>query len=353
MQKKKIINMYFATHKTCNLNCSYCYVPKYNKAGRKEDDKIILKSLNEFLEKADDENYAIGSFCLHGSEPSLMAPTTMAEIIRKLNLHWEENKLSGFNVAIQSNGVRFDDEYLDFLEQKLINPKMLRLGFSIDPPKQVHDLYRNKSFDKVEANYLNAMNRGFPVSVLAVVTKETMKHLDGFGEWMRRQLQLHKERGNPYKLKVKLATGDLGPDDDMIREFALFLSDNNMLGLMQILTPGYCILDGNDCMWFEFDIYGNCYSCNKVYNDKGIFANWKEEPFDDIFEKRRALYRNIIRHKECFECEYEFLCNSGCPVDRYKEGKMAGKAHECTLIKTAYQELDKKGIHITEFLNRI
>lgn len=351
MKNNKIINMYFATHKACNLNCSYCYVPEYNKKNRKEDDQLILASLVSFIKKAEIEGYKIGSFCLHGSEPSLMEADTMCRIVEIVNSHWKKNALKGFNVAIQTNGIRFDNNYLDFLEQNLIYNKMLRLGFSIDPPKQAHDKYRNNSYDKVIANYHEAMKRGFPVSILSVVTKETLKHKYEFALFMKEQLRLSKVTGNPYKVKIKLATGDLGPNEDEIKAFAYFLSENNLLGLMQILSPGYCILEGNDCMWFEFDIYGNCYSCNKTYNDEGIFAKWTEDTLDKIFEKRRNLYQRVMQHEDCSECEYEFICNSGCPADRYKKGEMAGKAHECSLLKIAYAEIEKKGIHITDFLN--
>ena len=140
--------MYFATHKTCNLNCSYCYVPEYNKKSLKEDDAFILNALKDFIAKTEREDFRIGSFCLHGSEPSLMEPETMLQVIKSINSHWVKYDIKGYNVAIQTNGLRFTREYLGYLKQNLKSPKMLRIGFSIDPPKQVHDLYRNNSYPK-------------------------------------------------------------------------------------------------------------------------------------------------------------------------------------------------------------
>jgi radical SAM protein with 4Fe4S-binding SPASM domain len=348
----KIINMYFATHKSCNLNCRYCYIPPYNKNEQKSDDKKILDSLKNFISKVENEGYQIGAFCLHGAEPSLMEAETMAEYIKFVNEHWEKyNEKTERKVAIQTNGVRFTKEYLNDIEHILGSNDKLRIGFSIDPPKIIHDKLRNQSFDLVMNNYNEACERGFPVSILSVVSSETIKNLEGFSEWMNIQFERKKKYGNPNKIKIKFAIGELALSIEEIRYFTRFLLEHEFLNLVQILSPGYCIQRGNECDWYEFDIDGNCYSCNKVYMAEGIFANWISEPFDEIFDKRRKLYSKEYTNPECSDCEYEYLCNSGCPVDRYKSGDMAGKAHECELIKISYNELYKNGIHITDFFN--
>jgi radical SAM protein with 4Fe4S-binding SPASM domain len=344
----KSLNMYFATHRTCNLSCSYCYVPEYNKKSEKASDELILEAHKKFLDKAKNEEYQILSFCLHGSEPSLIRPETFAEIANRMNDYWAKTGYPGLRTAIQSNGIRFTGEYLSQLNENLNSKKLPRLGFSIDPPREVHNKFRNNSFDKAYSNFHNAMTMGFPVSALSVVTKDTMKHLDDFGAWFKEQLALKKENGNPYKLKIKLATGDMSLTSEEKTEFADFLARNELFHLLQILTPGYCIQAGNECMWYEFDIWGKSYSCNKVYGDSGVFADWHNESFDSIVGKRKALYAENFRSRDCDSCQYEFICNSGCPVDR--EG--TGLAHECEIIKYAFDYLDKRGIHYIDFLNR-
>jgi len=343
--------MYFATHKTCNLRCRYCYVPDYYRDSKSVDDNQVLDSFFLFLEKIKIEGYSIGNFCLHGSEPSLMRAETLAEIAYQMKEYYSLKNMNDHRVAIQSNGVKFDMAYLNTLSKELEDIKDIKLGFSIDPPKPVHDFLRNYSYDKVIHNFNLAIEMGFPVSVLSVVSKTTMQHLSGFKEWMDYYLKLKMKYKNPYKIKIKFATGDMALDENDMQEFAYFLSKNNILNIIQILSPGYCIQNGNNCDWYEFDIWGNCYSCNKAYTDQGIFGNWKAESFVNILKKRKILYINDFENQECYECPYQFLCESGCPIDRHKVGTMKGKAHECTLIKIAYNELEKNGIHITEFYN--
>lgn len=347
---KKQINMYFATHKTCNLSCEYCYIPKQNKSAKKRADADILSALTDFIAKIDAEDETIGSFSFHGSEPALMSPEALADAANLVRNHWRKR---GFerSPAIQSNGVNFTGEYLSRLAGRLGSTKAIRLGFSIDPPKKLHDKYRDNSYDKVYGNFEAAIEAGFPVSVLSVVTRETIANLDEFGDWMKFWLANLRKNGAPYKIKVKLATGELEPSETDILKFADFLFDSKMSKLMQILTPGYCLQAGNECQWYEFDVEGGVYGCNKTYSPVGVFANWREESFETIRRKRAELYADYPVASECAGCPYEMICSSGCPVDRHKNGEMTGKAHECSLIKRIYERVAAAGEPIFEFFN--
>lgn len=347
---KNILNMYFATNKTCNLSCEYCYLPISHKNQKNVKSDKIINSLKKFIQKVENENYKIDSFCFHGAEPGLMSPGTLAKCTTMVLRHKELSEMNG-SVAIQTNGTMFDTSYLYKLKFLIGDTHKLRIGFSIDPPKIVHDKLRNGTFDKVIQNYTAAMELGFPVSILSVFSKDTINSIDGFIDWMKTQFQRHNEFGNPYKIKMKLATGDKELSQEEITYLSDKLIENDLTSLIQILSPGYCLQRGNECDWYEFDVDGNCYSCNKVFDDAGIFANWHIEPFDSITNKRENLYSNYFENEECHDCEFEMLCNSGCPVDRYKAGQMKGKAHECTMIKNIlYTKIDQ-GKSIAEFYN--
>lgn len=348
---KSCLNLYFAPYKTCNLNCKYCYVPGYNKKNVSVNDDQVLTAFFELLAKIEKEDYHIGSFCLHGAEPALLNPKPVAMIAAAVAKHWERAGIEKKGIAIQSNGTLFDRDYLTTLQSELTSGEAVRLGFSIDPPKIVHDEYRQNSFDLVEENYQSALDMDFPVSVLSVITDKTLDHLQDFVAWMDFQLDRQQKTGNPYRIKVKLATGKHAISQERMASFIEFLIRHNYQKLIQILTPGYCLQAGNECEWYEFDIDGNCYACNKTFNDSGIFASWRSESFDTIVKKRRRLFLNDHQHSECSSCEFEFLCNSGCPTDRHKTGPMTGKAHECEIIKAVMKDLEEKGIHLADFYN--
>ncbi|MCG8336149.1 MAG: radical SAM protein [Proteobacteria bacterium] len=348
---KSCLNLYFAPYKTCNLNCRYCYVPTYNKKSNAVHDQQVLAAFNDLLAKIEKEDYRIGSFCLHGAEPALLIPKSVAAIAHAVTKHWERAGIKKQGIAIQSNGTLFDHTYLTTLQSELSSDAEVRLGFSIDPPKVVHDEFRQNSFDLVESNYQLALELGFPVSVLSVITGKTLNHLQGFKAWIDSQLERQEKTGNPYRVKIKLATGKYAVTDEKMKTFIEFLIANNYQKLIQILSPGYCLQAGNECEWYEFDVDGNCYACNKTFNDSGIFASWRHESLDVIVEKRRRLFSNEHQHSECRSCEFQFLCNSGCPTDRHKSGPMTGKAHECEIIKAVMKDLEQKRIHLTDFYN--
>jgi len=342
--------MYFAGYKSCNLNCDYCYVPRYNKNQQKEDDSLILESLKRFIQKVETEGFQIGAFCLHGAEPALMSPESLAETANMVGDHWEKSGSGYKEIAIQSNGTRFNQEYLLRLKEQIKPGYGIRLGFSIDPPRVVHNRYRNNSFDKVEKNFETAFELGFPVSVLSVISDYTMEHLPSFGSWIIKQIQRKEQLGNPYKVKAKLLTGELGFSGKNSLKLARFLIDHGLESLMQILTPGYCLQAGNECDWFECDWEGGCYSCNKNFNVQGRFASWETESFTEIIKKRKNLFLSEFTHPECALCPYEYFCNSGCPADRIQSGPMKGKAHECDIIKIIINELQNRNVHIVDFL---
>ncbi len=353
VQRKKILNLYFATHKTCNMNCRYCYIPDYNRNSNKHSDDEIIESLYRLINKFENEGYGIGSFCFHGSEPTLLSANALGKSVNIINKHWSAEGINDYDVAIQSNGKRLTEDYLLDVLKEIKRQDKLRLGFSIDPPKQIHDYLRDNSFDAVIRNYYKAIELGFPVSVLSVVTKRTLEHLYEFGFWMQEQLKMKEEKGNPYKVKIKFASGNLALNHEEMIEFSDFLIQEDLLSLPQMLTPGYCIQNGNECMWFEFDVEGNCYSCNKSYNNEGVFANWFDENLEDIVRKRKSLYINNLKHNDCGECPYEMICNSGCPMDREIKGTMAGKAHECLMIKHVFGHvMNNSNEHITDFYNK-
>ena len=348
----KPINMYFAPHKTCNLNCKYCYIPSYNKYDQKKDDRLAMAALERFMNKVETEGYRIDVFWFHGAEPTLLSADMLAKMINRVSDHkrqYEQNITR--KIGMQTNGVNLKPDYLQTLQDNITDPAMFLIGFSIDPPKAVHDELRNNSYDLVMQHYHDALARGFSVSTLSVISRETIKNLSGFQDWITVVKEDYQRYPNRKKTVFKFATGELALSEDEMAVFAYFLLDNNLLKCCQSLNSEYCLSSGNNCRWLEIDVDGNCYPCNKVFCDEGIFANWHHDSIDEIYKKRQAYYKDTITHPFCKLCAFRSACNSSCPNDRHKSGIMAGKAHDCTLIRIAYTELQKRGVDLPSFFN--
>ena len=141
-------NVYFSG--TCNLQCTYCYQPRFGKQTKASNDKIIewisSGKMEEDIEKYIGKN--IESLNLWGGEPTLNLPY----LIERLDSIYERfPKLN--NIFFSTNlakeiSVRNIKSYLDKLKE--LNEKSDRkivagIQFSLDGPPEINDKSRTGS----------------------------------------------------------------------------------------------------------------------------------------------------------------------------------------------------------------
>lgn len=316
------INCYFAISRVCNLRCKYCYVPEYNKAHQSDyDDRAVTAALR-FADKVRREQAPIGHISLHGAEPTILSPEALGKVITTFA------ELTGQTVRVQSNGTRLTPEYLDRLLAVIKDPNLFFVGVSMDGSAAVHNPQRNNTWDLVLRNLFELKARGFGVGILAVITPLTMKHLKEFGLW------LDYMRNIVDTITFKMGEHGFGLTEDEKVLFARWLCDNKAVKNLQGFMPDLCIQDGNDCHFLEFDIDGHTYSCNKNFNDDGIFANWFDESFASIVAKREGLYAQTPISPDCQTCPLWPMCHSGCPMSRED-----GHSIDCRVKKEVYKHL--------------
>ncbi|MBU1756320.1 MAG: FxsB family radical SAM/SPASM domain protein [Alphaproteobacteria bacterium] len=161
----------------CNLNCDYCYM--YNLEDRTYrnqpavlTDEVARNAAGRIAAHAVAHDLGAVHFIMHGGEPLLAGKRRIARIatiVRELlALHHVQVRFS-----MQSNGMLIDDEWIELLADHAI-----RIGVSVDGPREVHDQHRldhfgNGSFDRVigAIDRLKSHPRGPEIfsNVLAVV----------------------------------------------------------------------------------------------------------------------------------------------------------------------------------------
>lgn len=134
----------------CNLNCSYCYIPKLNCMGnihREIISKIESEEYFQDLKNLYGEN--LNSISLWGGEPSLILPT----LGKKLNVLFEYfPKL--YKIFFSTNFITSEDLVIDFIK---IFPKdkkrELNIQISIDGDESITDVNRAPgATEKIEKN---------------------------------------------------------------------------------------------------------------------------------------------------------------------------------------------------------
>lgn len=308
--ENKTINMYLELTKTCNLSCSYCYVPTYNKDQKKQTQEQAEQAIDEFIDKFSPENgYDIGKIIFHGSETFVLEPEVISRTIDKL-YPIQKMPLMG----VQTNGVALTPNYLDRMGD--YSDKFL-ISFSLDA-KPVHDKYRNGTFDVTWNNLLEVKKRGYKVKALSVVTREVVNnHLDDLEKLFRDLDDLG------ISCDIKLAHGS--------ELYVLNAEEQRRLGewglktgywdRVQGMSPAYCSFGKcNSENISELSYDGGVYVCNKLNGKDDEVGNWKTEPLYEVFSKRDNYSVGSKHGEECSECWLRNICLGGCPADRDKDG---------------------------------
>ena len=128
--QKKITVIAKPTH-SCNLGCKYCYVSTEAEKGVMSEE-----TLENMIDKVVSLHEKV-SFIWHGGEPLLMPLDFYRQAVQLQKKHEGKEIGNGF----QTNGTLVTDEVLDFCVENDFS-----LGFSLDGPKELHDLthYRTR-----------------------------------------------------------------------------------------------------------------------------------------------------------------------------------------------------------------
>jgi uncharacterized protein len=154
----------------CNIDCSYCYW--FRDASVYDKPKLMSEAVLQQLLRRIEEHIArfpLADFpiILHGGEPLLWGAENFrkfAEACRAI----AERTGCDIPIAVTTNGVLIDDEWLDCLEANRIS-----VAISLDGPAHIHDIHR-KTFqgtgthEAVERAARKLVARDIGVSALAV-----------------------------------------------------------------------------------------------------------------------------------------------------------------------------------------
>jgi uncharacterized protein len=302
---------------------------------------LTIENLEKLVVEALDTAEGYCSFGFQGGEPTLRGLDfykTLVELVKKHN-----RKGLRINYAIQTNGIKIDEDWAAFLAEN----KFL-VGLSLDGPEEIHNLNRMKQNDDASFNDVIKAARimtkhKVDFNILCVVTGRAAKSIEKIYNFFKRQdfryLQfipclepIEIERGTTnYNLGVK----EFG--EYLVRLFDLWYTDfvkgnyisirhiDNFVRIFMGEPPELCSMSGHCTIQYVVEGDGGVYPCDFYVFDEWRLGTIGEKTLAEMRTSELAqtfLSESHILPDKCRSCKYLQLCRNGCRRDRAEDTRL-------------------------------
>ncbi len=340
----------------CNLDCKYCfYLEKealYTDGKWRMAPELLENYIRQYIEAQPNQQV---SFAWQGGEPTLLGVDFFRNAVRLQKKYANGKEIEN---AFQTNATLLDDEWAVFLKEH-----DFLVGVSIDGPRELHDHYRvdkrgDSSFDRVmksievlqrhdvRFNTLTCLNRATAKKPL-----EVYRFLKGIGSEFMQFIPIVERRPGQQAKKwgLDLASPQDGQEDeedlpvfgwsvrpDDFGEFYSRIFDRWIqkdvgriyVQLFETAFSKWLGIPGGICVHSEtcgdalaIEHGGDLYSCDHFVYPQYKLGNISETPLAELVElpqqRKFGQDKRDTLPKYCRECEVRFVCNGGCPKDRF------------------------------------
>lgn len=313
---------------------------------RNNFEKFIDDGFEKFVVELIEINNNLGrdtDITFHGGEPMLIGAPLLGKAFEIVK------KYEGATISVQSNGTLISNEMVDLLKKFNV-----RVGISIDGPKEMHDTYRlNKgksgSFDLVFGNIMKLKSAGVVVGGLATVTDQTLKSPEKFYHFFKdnkldysfnplfidpnKPSDCNSLNANDYIEFYKKMFDLWINDNDGYQSIQCFERIMSAMGVKKNIFMEVCTYIP-DCSktTVAIDTKGDFYRClHYCMDQKNRIGNIYRDLLDiavgdEQFSKRFDYLKETI----CKNCDIQEYCCGGCPyVAEANNGTIMSKSSTC------------------------
>ncbi|MBX3012592.1 MAG: anaerobic sulfatase maturase [Caldilineaceae bacterium] len=326
----------------CNLDCKYCYFLSkemmYPGSRFRMADDLLETYTKQYI---DAQRVPEVTFAWQGGEPTLMG---LAFFQRAVELQQKYCK-PGMTIhnAFQTNGILLDDDWCRFFHQH-----HFLIGLSIDGPKPIHDAYRvdkggRPTFDRVMAGLALLKQHRVEFNILTTVHAANAEHgvevyrclRDEVGtQFMQFIPIVERDNETGYQEGAEVTERSL-----TATQYGRFLSDifdewvRHDVGrvFVQIFDvalaawvgerPGLCVFEETCGLALAMEHNGDLFACDHFVEPNFRLGNIQEIPLLEMVasaeQRQFGLDKRDKLPRYCRECEVRFVCNGGCPKDRF------------------------------------
>ncbi len=344
--------VYFNPTDRCNLNCSYCYIPRsLRRNGKHMSSRRLLEAL-KILKTYFKSSLPKGQkpqIVFHGAEPLLNKGAVFGAI---------DKFGQDFRFGIQTNGTLLDFQDIEFLKSRRIS-----IGLSLDGhvPRVADRLRRSWGDRGVSKKVIELIDmlRGYDnYSVICTVTRENMASQVKMVEFLHR-MEVPTCMLNPVRCTLEGSRKYRPLDSDIARYYLQALDRTYQLYqktdrklvvanfaniLIAIIAPlaRRLMCDISPCgggrCFFAVSSNGGLFPCSefigiKKFKGGNIFRNdirnvLETEPFKSV------THRRIENIEPCYRCAIRHFCGAPCPAEAYgMNGSVETRGAFCELYE--------------------
>jgi uncharacterized protein len=352
----------------CNLDCKYCYFLSKERLYPDSDFRMSDNLLEEYIRQYIEAQTASEvTFAWQGGEPLLMG----LEFYQQAISYQQKYARPGMHITntLQTNGVTLDDAWCRFFKTH-----DFLIGVSLDGPRALHDHYRvdkggQPTFERVMAGIRRLQNHKVEFNILTTVHAANADHPLEVYRFLRDEVRTRfiqfipiVERANETGYQEGDAVTERSVTARQYGDFLNVVFDEWVrrdvgrvfvqifdvaLAVWSGYRPGLCIFEETCGAGLALEHNGDVYSCDHFVEPKYLVGNLVDIPLSQIVvsDQQRAfgLAKRDTLPGYCRECSVRFVCNGGCPKDRFiatPDGE-AGLNYLCAGYKAFFTHIDE------------
>ena len=279
--------------------------------------------------------------------------------------------------AFQTNGVLIDDEWCRFFKDN-----DFLLGISLDGPIELHDVYRvdkggDGTFDDVLRGIDYVQKYDIDYNILTTVHSVNSKHPITVYRFLRDTIGAKYIQFIPIVEKMNVCDQDQwGVSERSVTaedygEFLLTIYDEWVahdvgtvfvqifdvaLAAWSGMRPGLCVFEETCGRALAMEHNGDLYSCDHFVEPDHLIGNVMDSNIVDLVSSPQQEKFGLAKRDDlpsyCLECEVRFVCNGGCPKNRFivtPEGD-AGLNYLCAGYKRFFNGINKSMDYMASLL---
>ncbi len=320
----------------CNLRCNYCYyLQKKSLFPSTEHFRMRPEVLEAYIKSFISESPGpVVHFVWHGGEPTLAGMDFFKNVL-ELQARFLPEGWQCLN-NLQTNGTRLDSQWCTFLAENGFT-----VGLSLDGPERLHDAYRIdirgegthkraiEGLRQLRAHgiepdvlcTLNARNSEFPSEVYHFFLDQKVRWL----QFLPVVSRLPNGTVAPWSVKPQAMGSFLSNVfDEWIRHDLGRIGIQNFLECLLVVSgkpANICIMSETCGRVLAVEHDGGTYSCDHFVNLDNYLGNLTTDRLSELIESPKQTVFGQAKKDSlptyCKECPVLFLCNGGCPKDRF------------------------------------